>query len=138
MVSRFSRLLYPKVKVLVAQLCLTVCNPTDYNLPGSSVHGDSPGKNTRMCSHFFLQRIFLILGSNPGLLHCRLILYRLSHQGSHVCCRIRHDLVTEQQQQQKQQSYILKVFFFFVNYKEKMWDSGSNLGTERGTGRKTD
>ena len=55
-----------------------------------------------------------------------------------MCCRIRHDLVTEQQQQQKQQSYILKVFFFFVNYKEKMWDSGSNLGTERGTGRKTD
>ena len=28
-----------KVKVLVAQLCLTLCNPTDYSLPGSSVHG---------------------------------------------------------------------------------------------------
>ena len=25
--------------VLVAQLCLTLCNPMDYNLPGSSVHG---------------------------------------------------------------------------------------------------
>ena len=29
-----------------------------------------------------LQKIFLIQGSNPGLLHCRQILYHLSHQGS--------------------------------------------------------
>ena len=28
-----------KVKVLVAQLCPTLCNPMDYSLPGSSVHG---------------------------------------------------------------------------------------------------
>ena len=27
------------VKELVAQLCLTVCNPMDCSLPGSSVHG---------------------------------------------------------------------------------------------------
>ena len=27
------------VKVLVAQLCLTLCNPTDCSPPGSSVHG---------------------------------------------------------------------------------------------------
>ena len=32
--------------------------------------------------HFLLQRIFLTQGSNPGLLHCRLILYPLSYQGS--------------------------------------------------------
>ena len=31
---------------LVAQLCLTLCNPVDCSLPGSSVHGASPGKNT--------------------------------------------------------------------------------------------
>ena len=31
---------------------------------------------------FHLQRIFLTQGSNPGLLHCRQTLYRLSHQGS--------------------------------------------------------
>ena len=29
---------------LVAQLCPTLCNPMDYSLPSSSVHGDSPGK----------------------------------------------------------------------------------------------
>ena len=33
--------------------------------------------------HFLLQGIFLIQGSNPGLLHCRQILCHLSHQGSH-------------------------------------------------------
>ena len=38
------------------------------SLPGSSVHGDSPGKNTRVGCHCFLQVIFLIQGSNPRLL----------------------------------------------------------------------
>ena len=28
------------------QSCLNLCNPVDCNLPGCSVHGDSPGKNT--------------------------------------------------------------------------------------------
>ena len=28
-----------KVKVFVAQSCLTLCDPTDCSLPGSSVHG---------------------------------------------------------------------------------------------------
>ena len=31
--------------------------------------------------HSLLQGIFLTQGSNPGLLHCRQILYHLSHQG---------------------------------------------------------
>ena len=34
------------VLCLVAQLCLIFCDPKDCSLPGSSVHGDSPGKNT--------------------------------------------------------------------------------------------
>ena len=29
-----------KVKVLVAQLCLTLCDPMNYSLPGSFVHGN--------------------------------------------------------------------------------------------------
>ena len=52
------------------------------SLPGSSVHGDSPGKNTGVGCHALLQGIFPAQGSNPGLPHCRQILYRLSHQGS--------------------------------------------------------
>ena len=36
-------------------------------LPGSSVHGDSPGKNTGMGYRALLQGIFPTQGSNPGL-----------------------------------------------------------------------
>ena len=45
---------------------------------------DSPGKNTGAGCHFLLQGIFPIQESNPGLLHGRQILYRLSHQGRSV------------------------------------------------------
>ena len=43
---------------------------------------DSPGWNTGVGSHSLLQGIFPTQGSNPGLPHCRRILYQLSHQGS--------------------------------------------------------
>ena len=43
---------------------------------------DFPGENTGVGSHSLVQGIFLTQGSNPGLLHCRQILYHLSHQGS--------------------------------------------------------
>ena len=66
----------------VTQLCQTLCDPMDCSPQGSSVHGDSPGKNTGVGCHALLQRIFPTQGSNPGLLHCRRILYHLSHQGS--------------------------------------------------------
>ena len=45
---------------------------------------NSLGKNTGVGSHSLLQGIFSTQGSNPGLLHCRQILYHLSHQGSPV------------------------------------------------------
>ena len=67
---------------LVAKLCPTLYNSIDCSLPGSSVHGDSPGKNTGVGCHALLQGIFPTQGSNPGLLDCRQILYHLSHQGS--------------------------------------------------------
>ena len=54
----------------------------DPRLPASSVHGDSPGKNTGVDCHALLQGIFPTQGSNPGLLHCKRILDCLSHQGS--------------------------------------------------------
>ena len=50
--------------------------------PGSSVHGDSPGKNTGVGCLALLQGIFPTQGSNPGFPPCRQILYHLSHQGS--------------------------------------------------------
>ena len=67
---------------LAIQLCLTLCNPMDCSPPGSSVHGNSPGKNTGVGCHALLQQIFPTQGSNPSLPICRQILYQLSHQGS--------------------------------------------------------
>ena len=43
---------------------------------------NSPGKNTGIGCHSLLQGIFPTQGMNPGLLHCRWILYHLRHQGS--------------------------------------------------------
>ena len=67
---------------LVVPLCPTLCNPMDCSSPESSVHGESPSKNTGVSCHFFLLRIFPTQGMNSGLLHWRPILYHLSHQGS--------------------------------------------------------
>ena len=61
-------LLSMKVKVLVAQSCLTLVTPWTVCIPpGSSVHGILHG----MGSPFLLQGIFQTQGSNPGLLYCR-------------------------------------------------------------------
>ena len=70
------------VQDLVAQSCPTLCDPMDHSPPGSSVNGDSPGKNTGVGCHALLQGICPTLGLNPGLPHCRQIIYHLSHQGS--------------------------------------------------------
>ena len=67
---------------LIVQLHLTLCDPMDCSPPGSSVYGDAPGKNTGVGCHALLQGTFPTKGSNPGLSHCRQILYCPSHQGS--------------------------------------------------------
>ena len=59
---------------LVAKSCLTLCNPMDYSLPGSSVHSISC-KNTEVGCCFLLKGIFLSQGSNPHLPLGRQILY---------------------------------------------------------------
>ena len=46
------------VLCLVAQLCLTLCDPMDSSLPDSSVHGHSTGKNTGVGCYALLQGIF--------------------------------------------------------------------------------
>ena len=52
----------------------------DCSLPGSSVHAIFQARILEWVAIPFLQGIFLTQGSNPGLLHCRQILYFLSHQ----------------------------------------------------------
>ena len=44
---------------------------------------NSPGQNIGVDSFSLLQGIFPTQGSNLGLLHCRQILYHLSHQGTY-------------------------------------------------------
>ena len=65
---------------LVTQSCPTHCNLMDCSPLDSSIHGDSPGKNTGVGCHVILQGIFITQRSNTGLPHCGQILYRLSHQ----------------------------------------------------------
>ena len=44
------------VLCLVTQSCLTLCDLMDCSPPGSSVHGDSPGKNTGVGCHALLSQ----------------------------------------------------------------------------------
>ena len=73
-------LLFPYLKVgclyiissslcVCAQSCPIFCDPIGCRLPGSSVHGDSPGKNTGVGCHFLLLGIFPTQGLNLCLLH---------------------------------------------------------------------
>jgi len=52
---------------------VTPCNNSSWNCPG---------QNTGVGSRSLLQGISSTQGLNPGLPHCRRILYQLSHQGS--------------------------------------------------------
>ena len=67
-------------KVLVVQSCPTLCDPMDCSPPGSSVHGTLQARILKWVAIPFSR-----LSSWPrhwtGSLHCRPILYRLSHQG---------------------------------------------------------
>ena len=70
---------WKKVKVKVAQSCPTLQPHGLYSL------WNSLGQNTGVGSLTLLQGIFSTQGSNPGLLHCRRILYQLSHKICFIC-----------------------------------------------------
>ena len=76
---RKNKYLEKKVTVIVAQLCQTLWDPMDCSPPDSSVHRVFQARILEC--HFLLQGIFLTKGLNPGFLHYRQILYRLSYQG---------------------------------------------------------
>ena len=59
-----------------------LCDHIDCSPPGSSVHGDSPSRQGYRSGLPCPSPDLLNPGSNPGILHCRQILYQLSHQGS--------------------------------------------------------
>ena len=66
----------------VAQSCPTLWDPMHCSLPGSSVHGDSPGKNAAVDCHSLLQGIFPNQGLNPVSLIEGRFFNSLSYQGS--------------------------------------------------------
>ena len=69
------------VCVLVTHSCPTLCGPRGCSLPGSSDRGILQARILEWVAFPFSGDL-TNQGSNPGLLHCRRILYRLSHQGS--------------------------------------------------------
>ena len=86
-------------------LCLvTLCDPVDCSLPGSSVHGISQARILEWCCHALLQGIFPTQGSNP---HCRWTLHHLNHQGSPLVFLfgIKH-----------QESFLLFIYLFICHF----------------------
>ena len=65
---------YWKSESEVAQLCPTLCDPMDFSLPGSSLHGILQARVLEWVAIFLLQGIFPTQGSNPGLLNSRQML----------------------------------------------------------------
>ena len=63
--------------VLVVLLCPTFCSPIDCSLPGFSVM-----ELSRLKYCWLVDLAVLTQGLNPGVLHCRQILYHLRHQWS--------------------------------------------------------
>ena len=72
-------------KCLAAQSCPALCGPLNCSLPSFSVHRTSQTRMLEWVVILLLQGIFQTQRSNPCLLcllHCRQILYALSHGGS--------------------------------------------------------
>ena len=70
------------VTVKATRSCPTLCSPRDCSPPGSSVHGILQARILGWGAISSSRGIFPTQGSNPGLPHCRWILYHLNHQGS--------------------------------------------------------
>ena len=67
-----------------------ICSVVSNSLQSHRLYSpwNSPGQDIGVGSHSRLQGFFPTQGSNPGLPHCKWILYHLNHQGSpkfHIC-----------------------------------------------------
>ena len=75
---------YCKVKVKVAQSCLTLYDPMNHR-----VHEILQTRILEWVAFPFSRGIFLTQGLNPGLSHCRWLLYQLSHKRSPPIAKLR-------------------------------------------------
>ena len=66
--------------MLVAQSCLTLCDPMDCRLPVSSVQGILQARILEWVAIPFFRGPSRPRDQTLGLLHCRQFLYRLCHQ----------------------------------------------------------
>ena len=66
---------------LVAKSCPTLCDPVDCSPQGSSIHGILQARILEWVAISFSRRSSPTQGLNQFLLHCRHIIYHLSHQG---------------------------------------------------------
>ena len=80
--KKFARVLKVKVKVKSLSCARLFATPWIVACTKLLSPWDFPGKSAGVDCHFLLQGIFLTQESNPGLPHCRQMLYSLSHQGS--------------------------------------------------------
>ena len=70
--------------LLTAQSCLILCNSVDCSPPGSSVHGILQARILEWVAIPFFRGSSRPRDLYLGLLHCRQVLYHLSHQGSPI------------------------------------------------------
>ena len=76
----WSELPFLSPDILVTQLYPTICGPIDYSPSSSYVNWISQARILEVGCHSLPQGLFQTHASNPGFLHCRQILYHLSHQ----------------------------------------------------------
>ena len=85
---------------------------------------NSLGYNTGVGSLSLLQGIFPTQGSNPGLLHCRQILYQLSHKGNpRILECVAYPFSSESYRPRNQTRVFCIAGGFFYIYPAEIWAS---------------
>ena len=78
----------------VSQSYLTLCDPIDCSLPGTSVHGDSPGKNIGLSCRALLQGIYPTQGSTQVFYISGRFFTVWTSREAHACCNFSFIVIT--------------------------------------------
>ena len=110
--------------MLVAQSCLTLCDPIDCSLPSYSVHGILQARILEWI-HSLLQAVFPTQEFSMGVLNCRQILCYQNHKGSPISSLLTSKLDTEKLNKSFFSPFGLK--FLVRHYSSPFWPSNSIL-----------